>query len=485
VKRPPDGLGPIVALDRRLARPLHRQLYDGYREAIVDGRLRPGQRLPSTRILARELQISRMPVVLAFEQLVAEGYLQSRVGAGSFVSTTLRAQATGQPPRATAPRRGHRRIPRDALPVVAEPWLDSSGPFRVAQPALDEFPIRVWARLVARRARLLPRRQMMYSDSMGFAPLREALADHLRTVRSVRCTADQIMVVSGSQQALALAARAVLAPGDAVWIEEPGFSGARDAVTLAGGRIVTVPVDDHGLDVAAGIARGRAVRAAYVTPSHQYPLGVIMSASRRLQLLDWARRRGAWLLEDDYDSEYRYDNQPIASLQGLDTDQRVIYIGTFSKVLFPALRVGYLVIPPDLVARFRRIREAMDNSPAPLYQVVLHDFFAEGHFARHIRRMREVYAERRRVLVRAIEHELGDLRIAGDRAGMHVVVMLPRGARDRDLAERAAHHGLSITPLSSCFAGPRPSPGLVLGYGAVRAADIPDAVRRLGAILRE
>jgi GntR family transcriptional regulator/MocR family aminotransferase len=223
-----------------------------------------------------------------------------------------------------------------------------------------------------------------------------------------------------------------------------------------------------------------------VTPSHQYPLGVIMTAARRLQLLDWARRRGAWLLEDDYDSEYRYDNQPIASLQGLDTDQRVIYIGTFSKVLFPALRVGYLVIPRDLVARFRRIREAMDNSPAPLYQVVLHDFLHEGHFARHIRRMREIYAERRRVLVRALEHELGDsVTIAGDRAGMHLVAMLPRGARDREIAERAAQRGLSVTPLSSCYTGRRAIPGLVLGYGAVRAAEIPEAVRRLKAILRE
>jgi GntR family transcriptional regulator/MocR family aminotransferase len=321
---------------------------------------------------------------------------------------------------------------------------------------------------------------------MGLAPLREALADHLRTVRSVRCTADQIMIVSGSQQALALASRALIERGDAVWVEDPGFSGARDALSLAGARLIPVPVDDDGLDVAAGIARGAGVRAAYITPSHQYPLGTIMSAPRRLQLLDWARRRGAWLLEDDYDSEYRYDNQPIASLQGLDTDRRVIYIGTFSKVLFPALRVGYLVIPPDLVARFRRVREAMDNSPAPLFQIVLHDFLRDGHFARHIRRMRGIYAERRRVLVAALTRELGDtVRIAGDHAGMHVVVLLPPGARDHDIAVRAAARGISVIPLSSCYVSTRPRAGLLLGYGTTRVSDIAEAVRRLKVIVRE
>ncbi|HET9622498.1 MAG TPA: PLP-dependent aminotransferase family protein [Kofleriaceae bacterium] len=488
MKRSPDGLAPIVALDRRSSTPLHRQLYDGYREAIVDGRLRPGQRLPSTRSVARELAVSRMPVVLAFEQLVAEGYLESRVGAGSFVSTTLHSPrgATAPSPPSEPARRGRRRVPRESLPRRDEPWHAVGGAFRIAQPALEEFPAAVWTRLIARRARLLPARQMMYGDTMGFLPLREALADHLRTVRSVRCTPEQIMIVSGSQQALALSARALLAPGDAVWVEEPGFGGARAALQLAGARLVPIPVDDHGLDVAAGLARQPAVRAAYVTPSHQYPLGVIMSAARRLQLLAWARRRGAWLLEDDYDSEYRYDHQPIASLQGLDTDQRVIYIATFSKVLFPALRVGYLVIPLDLVARFRRIREAMDNSPAPLYQAVLSDFIHEGHFARHIRRMRELYAERRRALVRAIERELGDgVRIVGDRAGMHVVVMLAAGTDDRALAERAAARGLSVLPLSSCYARPRgAAPGLLLGYGTVRASEIPEAVRRLAALVR-
>jgi GntR family transcriptional regulator/MocR family aminotransferase len=487
MKRAPDGLGPIIALDRRRSRALHRQVYDGYRAAIVEGRLRPGQRLPSTRSLAQELGISRMPVVIAFEQLVAEGYLRSQVGAGTFVSPALSggAAAVRRSRAPGSPSPGARRLPRDLLPASAEPWLEISGPFRAAQPALDQFPAEVWARLVARRVRALPRRQMMYGDAMGHAPLREALADHLRTARSVRCTADQIMIVSGSQQALALAGQALVAPGDAVWMEDPGFSGARDAFTLAGARVIDVPVDDDGLDVAAGVRRCPAMTAVYVTPSHQYPLGVIMSAARRLQLLDWARRQGAWLVEDDYDSEYRYDHPPIASLQGLDTDQRVIYIGTFSKVLFPALRVGYVVLPPDLIGRFRRIRAAMDNSPAPLYQAVLSDFFRDGHFVRHVRRMRAVYADRRRALVGAIERELGDaVEIAGDRAGMHLILRLPPGTRDRELAVRAARHGISVIPLSSCYAGPCPRPGLILGYGTTQVGEIAEAVRRLKALLR-
>jgi GntR family transcriptional regulator / MocR family aminotransferase len=486
MKRPPDGLGPIIALDRRLAKPLHRQLYDGYREAMLDGRLRPGQRLPSTRMLARELQVSRIPVVTAFEQLAAEGYVTSRVGAGSFVSSALPGRSVAHPRKQAAARRpGPRRLPPSPLAIAVEPWLELTGAFRVGQPALDEFPSELWARLVARHARRMSRRQMMYGDSLGAPALREALADYLRTARSVACDADQIMIVSGSQQALALAGRALLAPGDQVWLEEPGYAGARDALRLAGARVVGVPVDDEGLDLAAGIARAPAARAAYVTPSHQYPLGMILSAPRRLQLLAWAQRRGAWVLEDDYDSEFRFDTPPLASLQGLDGDARVLYIGTFSKILFPALRVGYLVVPRDLLARFRRFRDAMDIFPPPLYQVVLAELIREGHFARHLRRMRGIYAERRRALEGALVHELGAaVRIVGDRAGMHLVVLLPPDARDRAIAVRAAQRGLSVIPLSSCYAGRRTQPGLVLGYGATRLSDLADAVRRLKAVLR-
>jgi GntR family transcriptional regulator/MocR family aminotransferase len=488
MKRLPEGLGPVITLDRRLSRPLHRQVYDGYRQAILDGRLRPGQRLPSTRTLARDLAVSRIPVITAFEQLTAEGYVESRVGAGSFVSASLPDSAPvprGKPsPKA---RPGPRHVPASHLVSASEPWLDLRGPFRVSHPALDEFPADLWARLVARHARRMSPRHMMYGDPMGLPALREALAAHLGTVRSVACTADQIMIVTGSQQALALSAQSLLVPGDPVWLEEPGYGGALDALTLAGARVVPVPVDREGLDVGAGIERAAEAKAAYVTPSHQYPLGVIMSAARRLQLLDWARRQGAWLFEDDYDSEYRYDGQPLASLYGMDDDERVLYVGTFSKVLFPALRVGYLVIPRDLVARFRRFRGAMDISTAPLHQAVLAEFISEGHFARHLRRMRGIYAERRRVLEDAIHREIGDgAEMVGDHAGMHVVLKLPKKkAGDREIAVRAAKRGISAIPLSSCYNGRRVEPGLILGYGSTHLAEIPSAVRRLAALISD
>ena len=489
-RRPPDGLAPVVALDRRLARPLHRQLYDGYREAMIDGRLRPGQRLPSTRTLAQDLQISRITAVNGLAQLIAEGYVESRGGAGSFVSAVLpdsrpsRVGDAAPRPGVSQGRPGARRVPASPLEPRDAPWFKPRGAFRVSQPALAEFPSELWARLVARHARRASLQQMAYADPMGQPALREALAAHLGTVRSVTCTPDQVMIVSGSQQALALAALALLAPGDSVWLEEPGYLGARDALQLAGAQIVPVPVDRDGLDVAAGIARGPGARLAYVTPSHQYPLGMIMSAPRRLQLLDWARRRGAWILEDDYDSECRYDGPPLASLQGLDGDARVIYVGTFSKFLFPGLRVGYLVLPVDLIERFQVVRGAMDLFPAPLYQSVLAEFLREGHFARHLRRTRRIYADRRRVLEAALARELGDtVRVVGDRTGMHLVAMLPPGTDDHDIAVRAARAGISVVPLSSCYLGRGAQPGLMLGYGSTTVRMIPDAVRRLRGLL--
>jgi GntR family transcriptional regulator/MocR family aminotransferase len=484
----PAGTLPPVTVDRRSATPLYRQVYDGYRDAIVTRRLRAGERVPSTRDLARDLGISRIPVLTAFEQLLAEGYFEARVGAGTFVARVLPddfQESTRRPATPTPGRPGPRRVSSAADPLLRdpEPWLGGRGPFRLSQPAVDQFPARVWSALVARHVRN-PRTSLLhYADPMGHRPFREAIAAYLRGARGVRCEADQLMVVSGSQQALEIAARVLFEPDAPVWVEEPGYCGARDALTMAGARLVPVPVDASGLDVAAGITREPEARGAYVTPSHQYPMGVTMSAARRLQLLDWAQRTGAWIIEDDYDSEYRYESLPIASLQGLDRDARVVYVGTFSKVVFPALRLGYLVIPADLVPRFAAVREAMDVCPPSLFQAVLADFIGEGHFGRHLRRMRLLYAERRAELVAALHKELPDLEILGDAAGLHLVLALPRGAHDREIAVRAASDRLWTLPLSECFLGPVRRQGLVLGFGAVPSREIRDAVRRLKSIL--
>jgi GntR family transcriptional regulator/MocR family aminotransferase len=490
MRRVAPGIFPVVSVDRRSSTPLYRQIYDGYREAIVERRLHGGQRLPSTRSLATELQISRIPVLNAFEQLLAEGYFESRVGAGTYVASSLPDELPAPDratPGATPPRPGPRAVssrPDALLRREPEPWLGGAGAFRMNQPAVDQFPFPVWSGLVARHCRNPQKSLLNYGDPMGHRPFREALAAYLRTARAVRCEPEQIMVVSGSQQALELSARVLLEPGRAVWMEEPGYGGARDALTMAGAQLVPVPVDEEGLDVAAGIARRPKARAAYVTPSHQYPLGVTMSASRRLQLLDWAQRSGAWIIEDDYDSEYRYESLPIASLQGLDRDARVLYIGTLSKVLFPALRLGYIVIPADLVPRFSSVREAMDIFPSTLYQAVLADFIAEGHLGRHLRKMRLLYRERRSVLVDAIRKELGGmLQVRGDQAGLHLVGTLPKGLRDRRISVAAARGRLWLMPLSACFIGAPSGPGLVLGYGGTAPTEIVDGVRRLRRLL--
>ncbi len=292
------------------------------------------------------------------------------------------------------------------------------------------------------------------------------------------------MIVSGSQQALEISTRVLLDPGSRVWVEEPGYGLAREVLALAGCHLVPVRVDEEGMDVSAGIRRGRRARAALVTPSHQYPLGVTMSASRRLQLLDWAESSGAWIIEDDYDSEYRYGSMPIASLQGLDTNSRVIYIGTFSKVLFPSLRLGYLVIPPDLVDRCRDVRRAIDLAPSTFYQEVLTDFIREGHFARHIRRMRVLYGERASVLLDTIKKEIGSMvEVFGGEAGMHLAVMLNDGGRDVDIAERAARQNLWLWPLSTSYIGTVRRLGFILGFGSTDVTEIPLAVQKIRNLL--
>ena len=490
MKKAPSGILPIIAIDRRAPNALYRQIYDAYRAAIVDRRLRSGQRIPSTRALASELGVSRFPVLNAYAQLLAEGYFETRVGAGTVVSNSLPEQlASIEPARArlAATHSGPRPVSRRSsiLPtVVRSSWLGGWGAFSVGQIAFDQFPLQVWSSLVMRHCRNMWAKSFAYGDHMGSKAFRETIATYLRTARSLRCEAEQIMIVSGSQQALEISARVLLDPGSRVWVEEPGYRLARDVFTLIGSQLVPVPVDQEGLDVAAGIKLYRKARAAFVTPSHQFPLGVTMSASRRLQLLDWAQSSGSWIIEDDYDSEYRYESLPIASLQGLDEHARVVYIGTFSKVLFPSLRLGYIVIPPDLVDRFVTMRRAMDLCPSSFYQEVLADFIGEGHFARHIRRMRVLYRDRRSALVDSIRKELGELaEVLGDEAGMHLAVRLKNGDRDVQIAERAARQRLWLWPLSLSYLGERSHHGFILGFGSIPAAEIPRAVRKLRSLL--
>jgi GntR family transcriptional regulator / MocR family aminotransferase len=453
MKRVASGILPVITIDRRSTQSLQRQIYDACRSAIVEARLRPGQRLPSSRVLASEIGVSRFPVLNAYAQLVAEGYVESRVGAGTVVSAALPEHLPPSGParaKSAVPHVGPRRIASRCkqLPTQTRfPWLSHLGAFRVGQVAFDKFPRQIWSSLIARRSRADHSQSVHYGDLMGSPALRRAVANYLRTARSVRCEAEQILIVNGSQQALELAARVLLNPEDRVWVEEPSYLLARNVFTLNGCPLVPVPVDAEGLDVAAGIRKYRNARAAFVTPSHQFPLGVTMSASRRLQLVEWAQSAGAWIIEDDYDSEYRHESSPIACLQGLDSSARVIYIGAFSKVLFPSLRLGYIVVPLDLVDHFLAVRRAMDLGPPTFYQNVLAHFVDEGHFARHIRRMRILYRERRTELVNSINKEFGPMaEVLGDEAGMHLTITLPSAIRDVEIAERAAHQNLWIWP---------------------------------------
>lgn len=466
-----------LPLDRSSDRPIHRQVYDGLRRAILDGRLSPGQRVPSTRALAEDLAVSRLPVLTAYDQLLHEGYLVGRTGSGTFVSADIPDDLLAPPAR--MPRRRARDVPRPR----DEGGL---GPFRMSLPALDRFPHAAWARIVARRARMLTPADMAYGDPAGLVSLRVAVAEHLRAARAVRCEVEQVLIVSGSQAAARLAATVLLGPGERVAMEEPGSPLIRAALAAEGAEVVPIPVDEEGISVAALQRRAGRVRAVYVTPAHQYPLGTSMTAARRLALLDWAQRAGAWLLEDDYDSEYRYVSRPLGALQGMDAHERVIYIGTFSKVLFPALRIGYLVVPFALRQGFVDARETFDLFSPTLYQLALADFLREGHFARHLRRMRALYRARRDALLTGLARHCGErLTVLNADAGLHMAVLLADGLSDGQVVRRMADRGLTATPLSTCYAGGERRSGLLLGFGGSTERRLLEATRVLGQVLEE
>jgi GntR family transcriptional regulator/MocR family aminotransferase len=489
----PAGLaGLLVPLDRASPVPLHRQIYEGLRDAVLTGRLPAGTRVPSTRYLAQYLAVSRTTMLVAFDQLVAEGYLVGTVGSGTFVARSIPEHLL----------HGHREGARAGTVVAATPRLAVrvgelaalpharlSGPdpkaFRPGVPPVDAFPVSVWSRLAGRRHRSLTPAQLYHGPPAGTLPLREAIVAHLSATRGVRGTPDQVVVLSSAQEAMELCCRVLLDPGDQAWIEDPCWMGFRGALLAADARAVPVPVDAEGLVVGKGIERASGARLAYVTPSHQFPCGVTLSLERRLLLLDWAARQSAWVLEDDYDSEYRYSGHPLTALQGLDTRARVLYIGTFNKTVFPSLRLAYLVVPLALREPFLAAR-GQGGHHAPLAeQAILTDFIAQGHYARHLRRLRAIGRERRDALVEAARRELpGVLEIAGAETGLHLVVWLPGHLDDRRVSDAAARQGVEALALSSFYVGACPRPGLVLGYASVPPREIRTAMRRLADAVR-
>jgi GntR family transcriptional regulator/MocR family aminotransferase len=472
---------------------LYRQLYNSLRRAILSHQLLPGMRLPASRALAHELGVSRNTVLEAFDQLRAEGYLETRVGAGTFVTHDLPdrlLRVRGAAHQASPPSPAHDGS-ADALlsergqlltGLELSAFQDHERPraFRPGIPALDAFPIETWSRLTARRWRSVPASMLSYSDSAGYPPLRKAIAEYLQASRGVRCTPDQVIVVSGTQQAIMLTAHVLLSADDVVWFEEPGYPRARGAFRWAGAQIVPVPLDEEGLDIETGTALDGTARLAYVTPSHQYPMGMTMSLRRRLELVDWAEQSDAWILEDDYDSEYRYEGRPIAALQGLDEGGRTIYVGTFSKVLFPALRLGYIVVPNGLVDAFVAARALVDRCPPLIQQMVVADFISEGYFEQHLRRMRTLYAARQSALLKAVERQLGEyLRIGSDKAGLHLTGVLPPDVDDRAVSHVLEQADIVAPPLSFYSTRDQGPGGLVLGYAAVDEGTIRDGVPRI------
>lgn len=466
---------------------LGRQLADALRSAITKGELKAGERLPSTRVLADSLSLSRGTVTGAYEQLIAEGCLDAKAGSSTCVASGLRESAI-----AVRGLPGKPASPMPSLPASASRYgaiADRltqlpSVPFSVAVPegevAMDEH----WRRLGNRVRASQAAAPSGYADPQGLLALREAIADYLRRARAVRCGPENIIITEGTQQGLYLSSKVLLAPGDVAWAEDPAYPGLISVLEDRGARVHRVPVDTQGLDLASAIAACPDAKAAFVTPSHQYPMGMPLSMPRRLALLEWARRHGSWIVEDDYDSELRYAGQPFPAMQGLDSD-RVVYLGTFSKVLAPSLRLGYAVVPERLTKAFAGARALMGRGSPSAEQHVIAAYMKEGYFETHIRRIRGIYAERRQMLMDTLRSELPELRIQPADQGMHIVAWLPEGLNDVAITSAAANAGIALRALSPMCSGNPQLSGLMLGFGGFSAGQLQDAVKRLHRVLNE
>jgi GntR family transcriptional regulator/MocR family aminotransferase len=489
------GIVPFTALRGGDAAPLFEQLYSAIREHIVRRRIAPGARLASSRVIASEIGVSRFTVIAALDQLRAEGYLTTSRRGGTFVASELpdstisaRPAASSRPTKNSATNTLSERGKALTSISISGPRYDTGEPraFRPRRPPLDLFPFSLWGRILRQQWQAARHATLDYGDPAGLLGLREAIAEHASATRGVRCDAEQVIVTAGAQQAYNILFQLLLDPGDKAWLEEPGYLDVRGALTASGAELVPVRVDQSGLDVDAGIAAAPRARLAYVSPSHQYPTGATLSAARRLALLEWAREAGAWIVEDDYDSYFRYRGRPLASLQSLDDDNsRVVYVGTFSKTMFPSLRLGYCIVPAEIAAAVANARAVADRNSSIADQAALEIFIREGHYDRHLRRVRAACVERHDALRASVQRHLGNALTLGDmNAGTHVLGWLARGLPSAvQIEARARADGMVVFPLSRyCLTKPRRD-ALVLGYGGLTPRLIDAGVRRLATYL--
>ena len=481
-----------VHLDRTAIIPLYRQLEQNIRRAILEGRLTPGEKLPSSRTLAKSLNISRFTVTQCYEQLVSEGYLETFGGSGTYISQQipdrwLRSEFKESLDSPTIKTLRLSQFGNSLTSIqnlaVSEP--DSEISFRYGNPAIAHFPIQQWRRLINRHSKNSPDLLKYPADAAGYFPLRVAIANYLGRSRAVRCTSEQVIIVNGSQQALNLIARLTLDPGDWVAVEEPGYLGARHCFTGQSANLQPIIVNYDGLDLDFLARSDRHIKLVYVTPSHQFPTGVTLSLSNRIALLQWAQTTGALIIEDDYDSEYRYESQPIPALQGMDRSQSVIYIGTFSKTMFPSLRIGYLVVPHSWIKPISHAKWLSDRTTPLLEQYALTDWITEGHFERHLRKMRQLYNLRRQVLIAAFERHFGDrVTILGAKAGIHVMVRIATTIPDSIIIEKAAAVGVGLISARKYYLNPQHQGEFIFGYAQLEETQIEQGIWQLSQVLK-
>ncbi|PSR55732.1 PLP-dependent aminotransferase family protein [Adhaeribacter arboris] len=484
-----------IKVNRNSHPPMHQQLYESIRQAILEGRLKAGERMPASRVFCEELGISRNIVLLAFEQLTLEGYLVGRTGSGTFVASTLPDTLLLTKLQETRPNLNKLKesfTTRVADLPLAEDLVRRNSvkeeikPFQNAVPSFEDFPFAIWSKIAGKVLRYFNLAHLGYGDAAGYLPLRQAIAQYLRIHRAVNCAAEQIIIVNGAQQGLNLIAQLLLPRGAEFWHEDPGYHGATAALTNAGGKCCPIPVTPpDGLDLKYAKENFPRAKMAYLTPSHQYPAGGTMPVCKRLELLDWATKNQMWLIEDDYDSEFRYTGKPLASLQGLDKGERVIYLGTFSKVLFPALRIAYLVLPTiALTNQFRYHKSMLDRQHPLLEQLILTDFIQEGHFTRHLRKMRVLYKKRQDALLHCLREYAPQLRVSDmNESGMHSLVWLPEHLSDKVVSQLLLQAGIIAPPLSDYTITHVKGPALILGYSAFTEEQIEKGIRKFAQII--